>query len=373
MQPGLLIAGALWANLTSLQTRTVQAGMTPSVKHNSAIEKSRWLDLAREALAGWGIQSYSLRWLGYGSKATLKIECDSGCYALRLQHGGRQDEAHLRSEMRWLRLIREQAGLEAPVPVPVLGAERDQCVYALSTPLRPPQRRLYAMLFEFIEGDIKPARDLRRDDLVRVGTYLARLRRDAQFKPPPAFIRPRLDNEGLFGADSPYYSDAEGGGLSAAQRATFAAVAERVGETMTRLGEDKRNLGMIHADMLAKNIVIRSGSIAALDFEFCGWGYFLYDLAPLLWQLKGERADDYPELESALWSGYRAINDSVSDHRDCLEAFIAARQLASCRWLLANLSVPALRAAAPTLITQRCNELRDYLDTGLLRRKSATL
>ena len=30
-----------------------------------------------------------------------------------------------------------------------------------------------------------------------------------------------------------------------------------------------------------------------LDFEYCGWGFYLYDLAPLLWQLKGERASDY--------------------------------------------------------------------------------
>ena len=63
----------------------------------------------------------------------------------------------------------------------------------------------------------------------------------------------------------------------------------------------------------------------------------------------------------------------AESERELLEAFIAARQLASCRWLLANMQNESLRQIAPPLIAQRCDELKAYLDSGILRRSSPTL
>ena len=99
----------------------------------------------------------------------------------------------------------------------------------------------------------------------------------------------------------------------------FDAVAERVSLAMAMLDRDGEGFGLIHADLLAKNVIFAGDSVAALDFEFSGWGYFLYDLAPLLWQLKGERMADYARLEADFWSGYVSVRAEASDQREYLE------------------------------------------------------
>ena len=336
-------------------------------------QKLRWRKLAHAALSVWKLEPFSLKWLGYSSNAVFKVDTESGSYVLRLQIGEGIDESRLRSELQWLCMIRTQTNLLAPLPVPVPVVGPQKLFNMISHDLLPAQQTVCATLFRYIEGENKPAKDLQVDDLRRVGEYLARLHRDAQLKPPSGFDRPRHDREGLVGSDSPYYSEAERHHLDSAQFEILAAVTERVRITMARLASSERTFGLIHADLLTKNILFCDSSLAALDFEYCGWGYFLYDLAPLLWQLKGERADQYPTLEAALWAGYTAIQVTAESYRQFLETFIAARQLASCRWLLSNLGNPTVRAAAPSLLVERCVELQGFLDTGILRRTSATL
>ncbi len=330
-----------------------------------------WLEIAQEALRRWPIRAQTICWLGQGSNLLFKVRTADADYALRLQPAKSGGEARLRSELRWLSLIRRETDLLAPMPVEPLVDGRAQPILELSHDLLPPPSGFYAALFEYIDGEVKPARDLSTGDVYRIGEYLATLHSAAQFVAPAGFDRPRLDWEGLFADDSPYAAPKYS--LPAEQRAILDEVAAQLRSPMSALASRADASGWIHADLLAKNIVFQADSIAALDFEFCGWGFYLYDLAPLLWQLKGERAADYQALEDALWSGYTAIKKLADSDRGLLEALIAARQAASIRWLLSNLDNPKLRALAPPLIAERCAELEAFLQAGCLRRRSATL
>ena len=331
-----------------------------------------WRGIAATALRAWPIQSRQLRWMGHGSNIVFKVITAEADYVLRLQPGD-GDSAQLQSELRWLASIRRDTNLLAPLPVGALVDGREQPFLALRHESLPPPSIVYAALFEYIDGDVKPARELSARDVYRIGAYLGALHSGAQFDAPPGFDRPRLDWEGLFGADSPYAPPSEYALRSAEQRGILDQVAQRLRTPFTELASRPGTTGLIHADMLAKNIVFRADSIAALDFEFCGWGFYLYDLAPLLWQLKGERPRDYDELEDALWRGYTSIRATADSEREWLEPFIAARQFASIRWLLSNLDNPKVHKLAPSLIAERCEELKIFLETGILRRSTPTL
>ena len=336
-------------------------------------QKALYRQLAAAALALWGLGAYQLSWLSYSSNAVLAVKTTAKRYVLRLSLPSRVTESRLRSELSWLRSLQQRTDLLAPKPVAldVNGKAR----YYASAPheLLPPPHRVYCALFEHIDGRQKSACELSDADCNRIGRYLGRLHQDAQFDPPANFDRPRLDQRGLFGADSPYQSARESQALEAGQREVFARVAERVGQVMARLDRQPSSFGLIHADLLAKNVLFDDDAIAALDFEYSGWAYFLYDLAPLLWQLRGERSGDYAQLERALLAGYQSARAAATIDRDALEAFIAARQLASCRWLLQNLHHPKVRDLAPALISQRTAELAAFLSSGVLMRQSPTL
>ena len=314
-----------------------------------AEQKVLWRRIASAALPGWNLQPQAIDWLGYSSNAVFKVRAASGAYALRLSPARPAAAAKIRSELHWLRAIRQKTPLLAPYP---LATGAGQLWQTQAPPALAPQL-VYCALFEFIDGAPKAARDLTAADVSAVGRYLGRLHSAAQFQPAGDFERPRLDWAGLFGAESPYHSEAESQALDDKGRAIFRSVAEAAGAVMNQLDQAAGNFGLIHADLLAKNIIFRSDSVGALDFEYSGWGYFLYDLAPLLWQLKGERAADYDALEAALWAGYTAVRPRAAAQRAWLEPFIAARQLAACRWLLRQRHHPTARALAPTLLAQR--------------------
>lgn len=336
-------------------------------------QKTLYQELAAGALRGWGLTVIAVSWLTYSSNAVFALRTTDARFVLRLTLEGRVKESRLRSELDWLRAIRQRTDLLAPnpVPLPVKGEERLHA--RVRHDLLPPPHYVYGALFEHIAGRQKPARELCAADCHRIGRYLGRLHLEAQFDPPADFERPRLDQQGLFSAESPYQSANESPALEPGQREVFARVAGRVGQVMARLDGERESFGLIHADLLSKNVLFGNDRVAALDFEYSGWGYFIYDLAPLLWELRGERSADYAPLEDALLDGYRSARETALVDRDALEVFIAARQLASCRWLLQNLHHPQLRDAAPDLIRQRAAELEQFLSSGVLQRQSPTL
>ena len=347
--------------------------MTDRAGGKKARQKRQWLEIAELALRRWSLSPAELSLLGSNGKAVLKVQAAAGVYVLRLYPPGGVIEAALRSELNWLSTIHRHTDLLAPRPIASFedGCERSYVdIYCDQLPA-PHEAR--AVLFQFIDGASKKARDLTLEDIQRIGEYLGKLHREGQCGLPAGFGGRRLDWNGLFGDDSPYASPKERGQLSASQRAVYAEVANRLREPLSALASEPNSMGLIHADLLAKNVVFVEDAIAALDFEYCAWGFFLYDLAPLLWQLKGDRAADYSELEDALWQGYASIRPPAAGDRDLLESMTAARQLLSCRWLLANLTNPTVSAAAPALIEERFAELRVFLDTGCLQRQTRTL
>ncbi|MCY4072445.1 MAG: phosphotransferase [Chloroflexi bacterium] len=335
-------------------------------------QKRFWFGLARDVIELWGLGASHLSWLGYSSNAVFKVSAPRGIYVLRVHLPGRVRAEYLASELTWLQNLGLNTDLLAPAPVP-LQEDAADLLFASLRPARLAPDAVLCSLFKYIDGESKSARELSADDVGAVGAYLGQLHREGQFEPPDGFMRPRMDGEGLFGEESPYSVRDSVIATTAEQADTFGQVEKRLRTVMAAIDRGPDSFGLIHGDLLAKNILHCDGQPAALDFEYCGWGYFLYDLAPLLWQLKGERPDDYRHLEEAMWSGYRSKTGLDERMRAHLEVLIAVRQLASCRWLQANAGHPALREIAPKLLEDRTSELRDFLKTGVLKRESLTL
>ncbi len=347
--------------------------MTDFCEQTAEQQRQLWLEVAAVALRRWKLSPTTLRWLGQGRNFTLKATARGGDYTLRLHPPGSVTAERLRSELRWLASLRRDTDLLAPCPVAAHLAGGERLFVEARHQALPPPGVAFAALFEFIPGEVKSARELTAKEVYRIGAFLGALHSRGQTIGRGQHEGPRLDWAGIFGGDSPYASAAENAILGADDLGILRAVGRALRSPLSALATKPEAMGLIHADLLAKNIVFRGDAIAALDFEYCAWGFYLYDLAPLLWQLRGERAGDYRALEEAMWRGYASEKPMAAGDRQLLEPFVAARQLASIRWLLANWRNPTLREIAPTLIAERCAELRDFLNTGVLRRATPTL
>lgn len=344
-----------------------QVTMIPfeSLSHEAQLE--RFSDAAEHILPVFGLIDCEITPIKYVDNAVFAVDGLPGQYVLRVHRRGHKPPEQIESEMRWLADICAQTDLCVPEPIPTIDGALSARVQVEGIP-----EPLSCVLFSWVEGQPCPVEETTPAQAEQLGAFLARLHNfAATYQPPPGFDRPRLDWEGLFGSRSPY-NPGDGARIFTPQLVrVMDAVAGKVRAVMMALDADPANTGLIHADFIAKNYLFHDGKVCAIDFEYCSFGYFLYDLAPLL--LNFSPLPHYAELKAALWNGYTSLRPLPDYQRDYLETFVAGRHVASCRWIAGNLDNPMVRDRAPRILEHRRQELEAFLQTGRLERKSEIL
>jgi Ser/Thr protein kinase RdoA (MazF antagonist) len=102
-------------------------------------------------------------------------------------------------------------------------------------------------------------------------------------------------------------------------------------------------VGLIHADLHLDNALFAGEDVCMIDFDDCGFGFRIYDVAVALWELR-HRAD-YDLFRDALIEGYTAQRHLPHDQVGLIDAFIAAREVAFGLWFIGTARVnPEFRA-----------------------------
>lgn len=327
----------------------------------------RFADAAEHILPAFGFIDSDITPLQYINNAVFAVDSPRGQYVLRVHRRGQKPPEYIESEMRWLGDIHAHTDLCVPKPIRTL----DDSLLAW-TSVDDLNEPVSCVLLAWVEGSSIKPEDTTPDQARQLGSFLGRLHNfSAAYQPPPGFVRPRLDWEGLFGQRSPY-NPGEGVHIfTPEQVAVMDAVAQRVQDVMQALDSDPAGFGLIHADFIAKNYFFADDDVCAIDFEDCAFGYYLYDLAPPL--LNFSPLAHYADLKNAIWEGYTAQRPLPDPYRDYLETFVAGRHVASCRWIAGNLDNPHVRDRAPQILENRKHELQDFLKTGRLERRSEIL
>ena len=120
-------------------------------------------------------------------------------------------------------------------------------------------------------------------------------------------------------------------------------MAARMRRVMTQLGDGADQIGLIHADLHLGNVLFSRDDARVIDFDDCGFGYWLYDIAVSLWELR--HRDDYGQFRAALIEGYARHRPPPCADLGHLDDFIAARDVAFGLWFAGNAQVsPVFRA-----------------------------
>lgn len=311
---------------------------------------------AEAALTHWRIPHARLELLSLRSNAvfaaTYPEHPDDFQMVLRVNWPGRKSTRMVRCETIWLDILAKQW---LPVPKVIRSATE---ITIDGTPFP-------CSLFEYQPGNSIPGQDFTEAQARAVGTFAAALHSiETGIQPGGAFLRPRLDSEGLFGADSPYAPGPDGDALLQPHASVMEQVIARVDAVFAVLQDMGSEYGLIHGDLKPDNLLFDNGELRVLDFDDCGWGYFLYDLAPFLLFIK-EHAN-YAQLKQALWDGYIEARPLPETLFDSLETLVAGRYVASCRWVAAHRDHPAYRGKVEGILADRAARLARFLDSGVL-------
>lgn len=328
----------------------------------------RLRQLAVVALADYDLPPVRLTLIAHRFNTTFRVDTATGQrYVLRIHRAGTPTVHSVGSELAWLAALRRDTLLEVPAPVPTRAGPLLTVAAAPGVP-----SPHICVLFRWLPGrrlrhGLTPLR------MERVGELMARLQNHAaQWERPPGFVRSRVDwpIEGARWLPDPFapevisYIDAlVAGTLSAAEAAQVTAILERVRAAEQALGmsdgQQPTTFGLIHGDLHYGNLLFGRGTVRAIDFDDCGFGPLLFDLAVMLSAILGWA--EYSALRAGLLSGYRRVHPLPAEHEGLLDTFIALRQVQDALWILEWRKHPAIGADWATEARRSLAPLGDLL------------
>jgi Ser/Thr protein kinase RdoA (MazF antagonist) len=325
---------------------------------------------ARRLLHHYGLGDARLEMVRVGYRDLFRVEPESGGrLVLKMydapprssRQNGRgpasvlRDPATLEAQLRWQASVVNIGGVQASRPVPATDGR-----LVIPTPLTGPfrirspgaegsrasrSRYKNSVLLTWVPGSLRSAAPA-PDDLAALGAVAARLHGHAQaHRPPPRESLPRWDLEWVFGDEVPVWS-AGPGQIGAAAVRLVSQAQEIVGRRLSELGREPAVYGVIHRDLHLRNVKFRDGAVALIDFDMCGWGWYLFDLVVTRANLMTSRGDRAHELWHAFLDGYRRLRPLPRGHAALLDTFHAMRLVAGLNrelWLRAS---PKRAAAA---------------------------
>ncbi len=269
--------------------------------------------------------------LNYSENTTYLVEDPENDVrmVLRLNRPGYHSKRELESELIWMENIAHSASITVPQPIAGKNGE-----YVQTLPCEDGAVPQHCVMFTFLNGQAPD--EIGENNLIaqfeRLGEVNALLHDHVQnWEDSKHVSRFTWDFETMLG-DSPRWGRWQDGPDVTAERAElFQQVVDMIAQRLQRFGKTPERFGLIHADLRLANLLIEDNQIYVIDFDDCGYGWFLYDLAAAVSFIEHEPI--VPELVNAWLKGYRKVR-AISDEEEAeIPTFIMLRRLILLAWL----------------------------------------
>ena len=123
----------------------------------------------------------------------------------------------------------------------------------------------------------------------------------------------------------------------------FRVVSLEARRVMESLGKGPDAYGLIHADLYPENVLFKAGKAYPIDFEDCGYGYWIWDIAVALCQWAWN--NDWERMRDAFQEGYAQVRTLPEAQWAQLDLFVATQFATMVMWASAFLKHDPLRVA----------------------------
>ncbi|MGY6695468.1 MAG: phosphotransferase enzyme family protein [Roseinatronobacter sp.] len=299
--------------------------------------------LAQSALSRWPVPpDATVRLINLSENHTFLVEASDGFRAvLRVHRAGYHCRAAISSELAWMDALQRDHIVETPRYI----AGHDGAAIqeaGLDGHLSP----RFLVLFRFIPGHAPEADAALGPAFLRLGEIAARLHRHAVLWPRPiGFQRPLWDEAAVFGRSPIWGNWRDAPNVDLAIRRVLEQAETAVCARLSCFGKEPERFGLIHADMRLANLLVDADATRVIDFDDCGFGWFLYDFAAAISFF--ETDPRIPELKSAWLQGYRRVQSLSCAEEAEIDTFIMLRRLALLAWIGSHADAPEPQALAP--------------------------
>lgn len=271
--------------------------------------------------------------LNLSENATYRIDAPDGQrWALRIHREGYQPRPAIASELAWAMDLRRQGIAITPNPV----AGRDgELIQTLSHPRLALPR--HAVLFDWESGAEPGIGDDLAHSFRALGETAARMHVHArQWQRPQWFTRHTWNFDTALGDDRPHWGRwRDGVGMDREAERLFARTVALIGRRLAAYGTGPERFGLIHADLRLANLLIDGAAVKVIDFDDCGFSWYMYDAAtPVSFY---EHEPQVPELIEHWKAGYRKVLPLAKEDEAEIPTFVMLRRILLVAWIASHI------------------------------------
>jgi Ser/Thr protein kinase RdoA (MazF antagonist) len=312
---------------------------------------------AQAALAPFGFSPQArLSLLSLSENATYRIDdpADGRIAVLRVHRTGYHPPGAVASELAWLQALRRDEGLLTPAVFAAVDG-REVVDVTIGDVTR------QTVLFEFLPGTEPGEEDL-TEKFELLGEICGRMHRHVRgWSRPASFVRFSWDFGSCVGQAGRWGRWQDGVGVGPEELATLGRAAELMHDRLRRFGTGKERFGLIHADMRLANLLVSGRDIQVIDFDDCGFGWFLFDFGASVSFF--EHDPRVPALCEAWQRGYRRILPLSREDAAEIPTFVLLRRLQLVAWVGSHRFADSARDLGADFTTGACELAERYLST----------
>lgn len=256
---------------------------------------------------------------------------------LRVHRPNYHTRDEIASELKWIESLRAEGTVETPAIIPT---QTGNYIAAFEDGTQ--TRHIVA--FAFMEGTEPDADAALVPGFSTLGEISARLHAHTEkWQTPPGFIRKTWDFETAFGSNPHWGLWREALGLTPHGADVLQAALDRLATRLDTYGKDTGKFGLIHADLRLANLLSRPGGLGVIDFDDCGYSWFMYDFAAAISFF--EQDPIVPDLQAAWLKGYQKIRALQAEDIAMLPDFVMLRRILLTAWIASHRETETARDA----------------------------
>ena len=299
--------------------------------------------LVADALPLWELpDGAQAKLINVAENCTYLVEAAGGFKAvLRVHREAYHSRRAIACELAWLDALRRDNVIEVPG---VFMGRNGEAIQKASAPGLANSR--YLVLFHFVEGQAPDESGDMAEGFEELGAIAARCHDHVLgWQKPEPFERLTWDTDAVFGQTPTWGNWRDAPEVDASVRAILERVETKVCTRLTAFGKPPERFNLIHADMRLANLLVEGTKTRVIDFDDCGWGWFMYDFAAAISFIEDDPR--VPDLKAAWLRGYRKVRPLPAVDEAEINTMIMLRRMALLAWIGSHIEAPEPQALAP--------------------------
>lgn len=283
-------------------------------------------DLLHPHLHLWGLPDTArITLINISENRTFRAQFEGRDLVLRLHRDAHRSDAQIMSELGWLDALRGEPALRCVRPVRGVNGQVLQSAMIGGKP-----RQIVA--FDWIAGTEPAIGPGLQRWFPNLGALTARLHGHARDWPCPAgFTRDRWDTQTILGADPAWGHWQDAPGLTPDGARVLSDLSTHLTARLAAYGTGPERFGLVHADLRLANLLIDDDGLNVIDFDDCGFSWWIYDFAAAVSFI--ETAPALPDLARAWVAGYRSVATLPDTDVAMLPDMVMLRRVLLTAWL----------------------------------------